>query len=40
MIQTIFFIVLATAFSGMPAPEICFLPGHLRLTLSPKEHHG
>jgi len=33
-------IILATAISGMPAPEICFLPGQLRLPILPKEHHG
>jgi len=26
--------------SGMPTPEICFLPGQLRRTILPKEHHG
>jgi len=35
-----FFIILAKAISGMPTPEICFLPGHFRLTILPKEHHG
>jgi len=35
-----FFIVSATAISGMPTPEICFLPGQFRLTILPKEHHG
>jgi len=35
-----FFIILATANSGMPAPEICFLPGQFRRTILPKEHHG
>ena len=28
------------AISGMPAPEICFLPGQFRRTILPKEHHG
>jgi len=31
---------LATAISGMTAPEICFLPRQFRLTIFPKEHHG
>jgi len=35
-----FFIILATAISGMPTPEICFLPGQFRLTIMPKVHHG
>jgi len=35
-----FFIILATAISGMPTPEICFLPGRFRLTILPKYHHG
>jgi len=35
-----FFIILATAFSRIPTPEICFLPGQLRRTILPKEHHG
>jgi len=35
-----FFTILATAISGMPMPEICFLPGQLRLTILPKVHHG
>jgi len=26
--------------SGMPTPEICFLPGQFSLTILPKEHHG
>ena len=34
------FIISATAISGMPAPEICFLPGQFRLTILPKKHHG
>jgi len=34
------FIILATAISSMPAPEICFLPGQFRLTILPKEHHS
>jgi len=25
-----FFIILAAAISGMPTPDICFLPGQLR----------
>jgi len=33
-------IILATAISGMPMPEICFLPGQFRRTILPKEHHG
>jgi len=35
-----FFIILATAISGMPAPEICFLLGQFRLTILAKERHG
>jgi len=34
------FIILATANSGMPAPEICFFPEQFRKTILPKEHHG
>jgi len=34
-----FFLTLATAITGMPTPEICFLPGQFRRTLLPKEHH-
>ena len=40
MHQEMFFFILATAISGKPAPEICFLPGQFRLTILPKEHHG
>jgi len=41
MCQEMFsFIILATAISGMPTPEICFLQGQFRLTILPKEHHG
>jgi len=40
MCQEMFFLLLPTANSGMPAPEICFLPGQFRLTILPKEHHG
>jgi len=40
MCQEMFFIILAKAISGMPTPEMCFLPGHFRLTILPKEHHG
>jgi len=35
-----FFIILVTAISGMPALEICFLPGTLRRTILPKERYG
>jgi len=35
-----FFIILATAISGMPTPEIRFLPGQFRLTILPKVHQG
>jgi len=35
-----FFIILATAISRIPTHEICFLPGQLRRTILPKEHHG
>jgi len=37
--EMFFFIILATAINGMPAPEIFFLPGQFRLTILPKEHH-
>jgi len=29
-----------TAISGIPTPEICFLPGQFRLTILAKVHHG
>jgi len=32
--------ILATAISGMPTPEICFLPGQLRRTILPKQRYG
>jgi len=32
-----FFIILATAISGMPAPEICFLLEEFRLAVLPNE---
>jgi len=35
-----FFIILATATSGMSTPEICFLPGQFRLTILPMEQHA
>ena len=38
--RNVFFIILATAISGMPTPEICFLPGQLKRTLLPKERYG
>jgi len=34
------FISFATAISGMPVPEICFLPGQLGRTNLPKERYG
>jgi len=38
MYQEIFFyIILGTAITGMPMPEICFLPGQLRRTILPNE---
>jgi len=40
MCQETFFIILVTAISGMPAPEICFLPGQFSPTILPKQHHG
>jgi len=40
MCQEMFFIILTTAISGMPKPEICFFPGQFRRTILPKEHHG
>jgi len=33
MRQEIFLMILATAISGMPTPEICFLPGKLKRTI-------
>jgi len=38
--EMLFFIILATAISGMPMPEICFLPGWFRRTILPNSHHG
>jgi len=38
--SNVFLIMLATAISGIPTPEICFLPGRFRRTILPKEHHG
>jgi len=35
-----FFIILAAAISGMPTPEICFLPGQLRRMLLSKTSSG
>ena len=35
-----FSIILATAVSGIPTPEICFLPGQFRPTILAKEHYG
>ena len=35
-----FFIILATAVSGIPTPERCFLPGQFRPTILAKEHYG
>jgi len=32
--------ILVTAISGMPTPEICFLPGQLRRTILPKERNS
>ena len=32
-----FFVILATAISGMPAPEMCILPGQFRLAVLPNE---
>jgi len=40
MRQGMCFYNLATAISGLPTPEICFLPGVFRLTILPKERHG
>jgi len=31
--RNVFFIILATAITGMPVPEICFLPGQFRRTI-------
>ena len=31
-----FFLILVTTISGMPTPEICFLPGQFRLTNLPR----
>jgi len=35
-----FYVILVTATSGRPTPEICFLPRQLRWTLLPKERCG
>ena len=40
MRQGMCFYNLATAISGLPTPEIRFLPGVFRLTILPKERHG
>jgi len=40
MCQEMLFFNLATAISGMPTPEVCFLPGQLRWTLLPKERNS
>jgi len=40
MCQQIFFIILATAISGMPTPEIPFLLGQLKRTILPQERYG
>jgi len=38
--QYFFLLILVTAISGRPKPELCFLPGWLRWTLLPKECYG
>jgi len=38
--KNVFLIILATAGSGMPTPDICFLPGPLRWTLLPKHRYS
>jgi len=35
-----FLIISATAITGMPTPDLCFLPGKFRRTLLPKERYG
>jgi len=37
---SLFFTILVTAIGGRPKPELCFLPGRLRLTLLPKERYS
>jgi len=32
-VKKCFFIILATSISGMPTPEICYLPGQLKRTI-------
>jgi len=38
--RSVFFIILATAISGMPTSEICFLPRQVRWTFLPKERYS
>jgi len=38
--EMFFFIILATAISGMPTSEICYLPGQLRRTIFHYERYG
>jgi len=38
--RNVSFIILAAAISGMPTPEIRFLPGQLRWMLLHKKHYG
>jgi len=40
MFQEIYFFILATAISGIPTREMCFLPGKLRRTILPRERYG
>jgi len=40
VLRNVFFIILATGISGMPMPQICFLPEQFGLIILPKEHHG
>jgi len=35
-----FFIISATAISGMPTPEICYSPGQMKRTIFPQERYG
>jgi len=36
----LFLLISVTAIGGRPKPELCFLPGRLRWTLTPKERYG
>jgi len=40
MCQKIVFIILATAVSVLPTPEVCFSQGRLRRTILPKKRYS